>query len=72
MAVAGIFTATGQLLNYTALGRSPASVVTPLLSTQVIFIFFLSWLVNRRTEVFSWRVALGMAATLAGTYLLFQ
>jgi drug/metabolite transporter (DMT)-like permease len=72
MAVAALFTSTGQLLYYTALGMSPASVVTPLLSIQVIFIFFLSWVVNRFTEVFSWKVALGMAATLAGTFLLFQ
>jgi drug/metabolite transporter (DMT)-like permease len=72
MALAALFTSTGQLLYYTALGMSPASVVTPLLSIQVIFIFFLSWLVNRRTEVFSWKVGLGMAATLAGTFLLFQ
>jgi drug/metabolite transporter (DMT)-like permease len=72
MALAALFTSTGQLLNYTALGMSPASVVTPLLSIQVIFIFFLSWLVNRGTEVFSWKVAFGMASTLAGTFLLFQ
>jgi drug/metabolite transporter (DMT)-like permease len=72
MAMAGLFTATGQLLYYTALGKSPASVVTPLISTQVIFIFFLSLLVNRKAEIFSWKVALGMAATLAGTFLLFR
>ena len=70
--MAGLFTTAGQLLFYVALGKSPASVVTPLLSIQVIFIFFLSLLVNRRTEVFSWKVALGMAATLAGTFLLFR
>jgi drug/metabolite transporter (DMT)-like permease len=51
---------------------SPANIVTPLLGTQVIFIFILSFLVNRRIEVFSWKVALGMVATLAGTYLLFH
>jgi drug/metabolite transporter (DMT)-like permease len=72
MALAGLFSATGQLLYYTALGKSPASVVTPLLSVQIIFIFFLSLLVNRKTEIFSWKVALGMTATLAGTFLLFQ
>jgi drug/metabolite transporter (DMT)-like permease len=72
MAVAGIFTATGQLLNYTALGKSPASVVTPLLSIQILFIFFFSLLVNRKIELFTWKVVLGMAATVAGTVLLFQ
>jgi drug/metabolite transporter (DMT)-like permease len=72
MSAAALFTATGQLLYYTALGKSPASIVAPLLSIQVIFIFFLSLLVNRKSEVFSWKVALGMAVTLAGTFLLFK
>jgi drug/metabolite transporter (DMT)-like permease len=72
MALAGVCTATGQLLYYTALRMSPANIVTPLLGTQVVFIFVLSFLVNRRIEVFSWKVALGMVATLAGTYLLFH
>jgi drug/metabolite transporter (DMT)-like permease len=72
MAIAGVFTATGQLLYYTALGRSPASVVTPLLSVQILFIFFFSLLINRKIEVFTWKVILGMAATVAGTFLLFQ
>jgi len=72
MALAALFSSTGQLLYYTALGMNPASVVTPLLSIQGIFIFFLSWLINRKAEIFSWKVVLGMAATLAGTFLLFQ
>jgi hypothetical protein len=29
-------------------------------------------LVNRRTEIFSWKVGPGMAATLAETFLLFR
>lgn len=72
MALAGMFTATGQLLYFSALRLSPASIVTPLLSIQILIIYFLSWLVNRRIEVFTWKIVLGMAATLGGTYLLFQ
>jgi drug/metabolite transporter (DMT)-like permease len=72
MALAGIFTAAGQWLAYASLGKSPANVVTPLVSVQVIFIFFLSLLINSRSEVFSWKVGLGMAATLAGTFFLFR
>ncbi len=72
MALAALFTASGQLLFYTALGMSPASVVTPLMSVQIIFIFFLSLIINRRAEVFSWKVGFGMAATLVGAFLLFQ
>ena len=72
MVVAGLFTAAGQLLYFAALGRSPANVVSPLVSIEILFIFILSFLVNRRSEVFTWKVALGMAAAVAGTFLLFR
>jgi len=72
MAIAGAFTAGGQLLYYTALGQSPASVVTPLISIQILFIFLFSFLINRKIELFTPKVFIGMAATLAGTFLLFQ
>ena len=72
MAISGIFTATGQLLYYTSLSLSPASVVTPLLSIQSIFILLFSFFINRRMELFTPKVFIGMALTLAGTVLLFQ
>ena len=72
MALAAVFTASGQLLYFTALGKSPASVVTPLLSIQILFIFLFSFLVNRKIELFTPKVIIGMAATVAGTFLLFQ
>jgi drug/metabolite transporter (DMT)-like permease len=72
MVLAGIFTAGGQLLYYTALGQSPASIVTPLLSIQVIFIFFFSFVLNRKIELFTPKVIIGMLATLGGTFLLFR
>ncbi len=71
MLIAGVFTAAGQLLAFISLETSPANIVSPLMSIQILFVFFLSWLINRRLEIFSWKVALGMAATLAGTVLLF-
>jgi transporter family protein len=72
MVASGLFTAAGQLLYYIALGKSAANVIAPLISTEILFIFLLSLLVNRRTEVFTVKVALGMAAAVAGTFLLFQ
>ncbi len=72
MAIAGIFTASGQLFYYTALSKSPASIIIPLVSVQVIFIFFFSLMINRKIEVFTPKVIIGMAATLAGAVLLFQ
>ena len=72
MAIAGLFTAAGQLLYYTALGQSPASIVTPLLSIQILFIFLFSFFINRKIELFTPKVIIGTAATLAGAILLFQ
>lgn len=61
-----------RLLLYTALKYSPASVVTPIRGTQVLFVFFLSFLVNRRIEVFTWKIFIGIVVTVLGTFLLFQ
>jgi drug/metabolite transporter (DMT)-like permease len=72
MVVSGLFTATGQLLYFNALGRSQANTVAPLVSIEIVFIFILSFIINRKSEVFSLKVALGMAAAVAGTFLLFQ
>ncbi len=72
MALAGLFTAGGQLMYFGALGRSPANIVAPLVSIQVLFIYMMSFLVNRKGEVFTLRVVLGMAAMVAGSFLLFQ
>ncbi len=72
MVIAGLFTAAGQLLYFAALARSPANVVAPLVSVEILFIFLLSLVINRRGEIFTWKVALGMAAAVAGTFLLFR
>jgi len=72
MVIAGIFAASGQLLYYTALGKSPASIIIPLVSIQIIFILILSWLINRKIELFTPKIILGVVATLTGTVLLFQ
>jgi len=72
LVISGIFTSTGQLFAYTALKYSPASLVAPLFSTQILVIFLLSFLLNRQIEVFTPKVILGMVATMAGTFLIFQ
>jgi drug/metabolite transporter (DMT)-like permease len=72
MVLAGLFTAAGQLLYFVALGKSPANIVAPLISIEVLFIYVLSFMVNRKIEVFTVKVALGMAAMVAGTFLLFR
>jgi drug/metabolite transporter (DMT)-like permease len=72
MALAGLFTAAGQLLYFAALQKSQANIIAPLISIEVLFIFIISFFVNRLHEVFTVKVALGMAAMVAGTFLLFR
>lgn len=72
MVVAGLFTAVGQLLYFGALKRSPANIIAPLISIEVLFIYVISFFVSRRSEVFTVKVALGMLAMVAGTFLLFR
>jgi uncharacterized membrane protein len=72
MTLAGIFTALGQLLYFAALQKSQANIVAPLVSIEVLFIYVISFFTNRRGEVFTVKVALGMAAMVAGTFLLFR
>jgi drug/metabolite transporter (DMT)-like permease len=72
MVLAGLFTAAGQLLYFIALQKSPANIVAPLVSIEVLFIYVISYFVSRRHEVFTLKVALGMAAMVAGTFLLFR
>ncbi|MFQ6122754.1 MAG: EamA family transporter [Dehalococcoidales bacterium] len=68
---AAILGLVGQLLRYAALNYSPVSVVQPLIGTVVLFILLFSFMVNRRIDVFTWRVFLGILFTLTGTFLLF-
>ena len=72
MAIAGLVTAAGQLLYFVALLKSPANIVAPLVSIEVLFIYIISYFVSRRHEVFTYKIALGMAAMIAGTFLLFR
>jgi transporter family protein len=67
----GVFAAAGQLLHYVALGGGPASLVVPLVNTTVLFTFLLSFFINRRIEVFTVKIVIGMLAALAGTFVLF-
>jgi drug/metabolite transporter (DMT)-like permease len=70
--ISGILASTGQLFSYTAIFYSAVSKISPLMSTQVLFILLFSFLLNRHIEVFTPKVILGMAATVAGTFFIFQ
>ncbi len=69
-AIAGVLTSIAHLLRYTALSYSPVSLVTPIISIEVILVLLLSFFLNRNLEVFTWRIIVGIIATVAGVILL--
>lgn len=71
LSVGGVFLVGGHLLRFAALARSPVSIVQPLIATIVLFVLLFSWLVNRRIDVFNWRVLAGIALVLAGIFLIY-
>ncbi|MBI4329826.1 MAG: EamA family transporter [Chloroflexi bacterium] len=70
MVIGGATVAAAQILRYAALSFSPVNVVTPLTSTNNIFVPFLSWLLNRKMEAFSVKVLAGTAAVVFGVSLI--
>ena len=67
--IGGLFAAIAQLLRYTALIYSPVSVVDTLISTAGIFIFCFSFLLNRKIEIFTFKVFFGLLLATGGTFL---
>lgn len=70
LVISGVLISTGQLFRFIALSYSPVSIVQPLLSTDVFFVFLFSFLLNRKIEVFTWKIFIGLVLTLAGAVLL--
>lgn len=70
LSIAGVLALGGQLLRYAAISYSPVSVVQPLVSTVVLFTLFFSFLVNRKIDVFNWKVITGIILVVAGVCLL--
>ncbi len=68
--IAGILITTAHLFRYTALSYSPVSLVTPFISIEVVLLLILSFLLNRKLEVFTWRVIVGMVAAAVGAILI--
>ncbi len=64
-----LFTSAAQVLRFIALSISPVSVVTPLVHTSPVFLLILSFLFNRKLEVFNAAVVAGVVLTVAGAIL---
>jgi len=69
---ASVFLVVGHLFRFSALQYSPVSVVQPIIATIVIFTLLFSWIVNRRIDVFNWRVVAGIVMVLAGVFLIYN
>ena len=64
--------ATAQLLRYQALIYSPISLIEPIMqSANTLFIFPLSFLINRQIEAFNWKIIIGAIAIVTGVFLIF-
>jgi drug/metabolite transporter (DMT)-like permease len=71
LSAGAVFLVLAHLFRFSALQRSPVSIVQPLIATIVLFVLLFSWLLNRRIDVFNWRVIAGIAMVLTGVYLIY-
>lgn len=67
--IAGLFSFAANLTRFLALSLAPASVVVPLIAIQPIFLLVLSFLFNRKLEVFSIPVVIGAVTVVIGGIL---
>ncbi len=66
----GLMSSTAQLMRYTALSLAPVSVIAPLFSINPIFVLVLSFIFNRKLEVFNTNIIIGTIIVVIGSLLL--
>ena len=71
LVLAATATSVAQIARYLALDYGSVVTVVPLTGTYALFIYPLSFLINRQIEVFSPRVIFGGIAVVAGIFLIF-
>lgn len=72
MSLGATATTIAQICRYVSLDYISVSVASPLNSTSNLFIIPLSFLVNRRIELFTWKIIVGAISVVLGIYLVFQ
>jgi len=70
LASAAVLLVVGHIFRFFAFRYSPISVAQPLMGTIVIFVLLFSFIINRRIDVFNWRVILGIVMVLGGAFLI--
>ncbi len=66
----GLAASMSHLLRYIALSIAPLSIVSPLFDTSPVFLLGLSFIINRRIEVFNKATVAGMLVVVVGAVLL--
>lgn len=66
----GLLSCTANLIRFVALGMAPASVAVPLFSITPVFLLVFSFLFNRKLEIFSRPVIIGIITVVIGSILL--
>lgn len=71
MAMNALILVGAHLCRFNALQYGQVSIVQPIIASMVVFVLLFSWLVNRRIDVFNWRVIAGIVMVLLGIYLIY-
>ena len=69
--ISAIILVAGHLSRFKALEDTPVSIVQPLIATMVIFVLAFSWIINRKIDIFNWRVITGIILVLTGVVILY-
>jgi drug/metabolite transporter (DMT)-like permease len=72
MTTGAISVSIAHLCRYLSLDYIPVSVVVPLTSTANLFIIILSFIMNRKIELFTWKIITGSILVVSGVFLVFQ
>ena len=72
MSIGAASSSIAQLFRYIALGYISVSVVVPLNSTATLFTILLSFIINRRIELFTLKIIVGAILVVGGVFLIFQ
>lgn len=68
--IAGLISCFANLMRFAALSMAPVSVVTPLVSISPVFLLLISFMFNRKLEIFSIPVIIGSILVVIASFLL--
>ncbi len=68
--IAGLISCFANLMRFAAFSMAPVSVVTPLVSISPVFILVISFMFNRKLEIFSMPVIIGTITVVIASILL--